>query len=132
MPEFLTRADGLPGLRKRYGGFSFKQTKIIDNGLKYQALERGDVDVVIAFSTEGQLKADNLVVMDDDRHFFPPDNVAPVVRAAIASDSRFVNALNAVSPHITSTAAAQMNAAVEDRDQDPADVASAFLRSARA
>ncbi len=84
VPEFLTRADGLPGLQKRYGGFRFKQTKIIDNGLKYAALAHGDVDVIVAFSTEGQLKADNLVVLEDDKHLFPSYAVAPVVRKADA------------------------------------------------
>ena len=60
-----------PACSKRYGGFTFKQIKTLDNGLKYQALLHGDVDVVVAFSTEGQLKADNLVVLEDDKHLFP-------------------------------------------------------------
>ena len=76
VPEFLKRADGLPGLQKRYGGFRFKQVKIVDNGLKYQALDHGDVDVILAFTTEGDLKANNLVVLEDDKHLFPPDQVA--------------------------------------------------------
>ncbi len=99
VPEFLTRADGLPGLRKRYGGFRFKQIKTVDNGLKYQALEHGDVDVIIAFSTEGQLKADSLVVLEDDKHFFPSYAVAPVVRkAALDAKPAIATSLNKLSP----------------------------------
>jgi osmoprotectant transport system substrate-binding protein len=131
VPEFLTRADGLPGLRKRYGGFSFKQTKIIDNGLKYQALEHGDVDVVIAFSTEGQLKADSLVVMEDDRHFFPAYNVAPVVRtAALGAQPAIATLLDKLAPLLTNDVMQNMNLQVDGpQKREPADVARDFLKS---
>ncbi len=131
VPEFLTRADGLPGLRKRYGGFAFKQTKIIDNGLKYQALEHGDVDVVIAFSTEGQLKADSLVVMEDDRHFFPAYNVAPVVRkAALDAQPAIATLLDKLAPLLTNDVMQNMNLQVDGpQKREPADVARDFLKS---
>ncbi|HTD33261.1 MAG TPA: glycine betaine ABC transporter substrate-binding protein [Candidatus Elarobacter sp.] len=131
VPEFLTRADGLPGLRKRYGGFTFKQTKIIDNGLKYQALEHGDVDVVIAFSTEGQLKADNLVVMEDDRHFFPAYNVAPVVRAAaLGTQPAIATLLDKLAPLLTNDVMQNMNLQVDGpQKREPADVARDFLKT---
>ena len=132
IPEFLTRADGLPGLQKLYGGFHFASVRTFDIALKYQALLGGEADIATAFTTDGAIATNHLVVLNDDKHLWPPYNVAPVVRAAVASDTKFINALNAVSPHITSVAAAQMNAAVEDRKQDPADVAAAFLRNARA
>jgi osmoprotectant transport system substrate-binding protein len=131
VPEFLTRADGLPGLHKRYGGFRFKQTKIIDNGLKYQALEHGDVDVVIAFSTEGQLKADSLVVMEDDRHFFPAYNVAPVVRkAALDAQPAIATLLDKLAPLLTNDVMQNMNLQVDGpQKREPADVARDFLAS---
>jgi osmoprotectant transport system substrate-binding protein len=131
VPEFLTRADGLPGLRKRYGGFAFKQTKIIDNGLKYQALEHGDVDVVIAFSTEGQLKADSLVVLEDDRHFFPAYNVAPVVRkAALDAQPAIAALLDKLAPLLTNDVMQNMNLQVDGpQKREPADVARDFLKT---
>jgi osmoprotectant transport system substrate-binding protein len=131
VPEFLTRADGLPGLQKRYGGFTFKQTKIIDNGLKYQALEHGDVDVVIAFSTEGQLKADSLVVMEDDRHFFPAYNVAPVVRkAALDAQPAIATLLDKLAPLLTNDVMQNMNLQVDGpQKREPADVARDFLKT---
>ncbi|HEX3462492.1 MAG TPA: glycine betaine ABC transporter substrate-binding protein [Candidatus Elarobacter sp.] len=130
VPEFLTRADGLPGLQARYGGFKFRQTKIIDNGLKYQALERGDVDVVIAFSTEGQLKADNLVVLEDDKHFFPAYNVAPVVRkAALDAKPALAKPLNALAPLLTNDVMQNLNLQVDGpQKREPADVARDFLK----
>ncbi len=129
IPEFLTRADGLPGLQKRYGGFHFANVRTFDIALKYQALLAGAADIATAFTTDGAIATNHLVVLDDNKHLWPPYNVAPVVRAAIASNAKLVNALNAISPRITSAAATQMNAAVEDRKQDPADVAAAFLRN---
>ena len=130
VPEFLTRADGLPGLRKRYGGFTFKQTKIVDNGLKYQALEHGDVDVIIAFSTEGQLKADSLVVLEDDKHLFPSYAVAPVVRKTVLdAKPKLAEPLNTLAPLLTNDAMQNMNLQVDGpQKREPADVARDFLK----
>lgn len=130
VPEFLTRPDGLPGLQKRYGGFRFKQIKRIDNGLKYQALEHGDVDVVIAFSTEGQLKADSLVVLEDDQHLFPSYAVAPVVRKALLdAKPSLADPLNTLAPLLTNEAMQNLNLQVDGQlKREPADVARDFLK----
>jgi len=132
VPEFLTRADGLPGLQRVYGGFHFKQVKIIDNGLKYRALEHGDVDVIIAFSTEGQLKADSLVVLEDDKHLFPSYAVAPVVRKTlVAAKPAIGTALDALSPQLTNDVMQNLNLQVDGpQKREPADVARDFLKSA--
>ncbi len=132
VPEFLTRADGLPGLQKTYGGFRFKQVKILDNGLKYRALEHGDVDVIIAFSTEGQLRADSLVVLEDDKHLFPSYAVAPVVRKALLAAKPAVAApLDALAPHLTNDVMQDLNLQVDGpQKREPADVARDFLKTA--
>jgi osmoprotectant transport system substrate-binding protein len=130
VPEFLKRADGLPGLQKRYGGFRFKQVKIVDNGLKYQALEHGDVDVILAFTTEGDLKANNLVVLEDDKHLFPPDQVAPVVRKAVAdAKPALAQALDKLAPLLTDDVMQNLNLQVDGpQKREPADVARDFLK----
>jgi osmoprotectant transport system substrate-binding protein len=130
VPEFLTRPDGLPGLQKRYGGFRFKEVKRIDNGLKYQALEHGDVDVVIAFSTEGQIKSDNLVVLEDDKHLFPSYAVAPVVRkAALDAKPSLAEPLNKLAPLLTNDVMQNLNLQVDGKQKrEPADVARDFLK----
>jgi osmoprotectant transport system substrate-binding protein len=126
--EFLVRPDGLPGLQKFYGGFHFKQIRTYDIGLKYDALLHGAADVATAFTTDGEIAVDNLVVLIDDKHFWPAYNVAPVVRkAALDATPQIASILNAVSPRITDTAARAMNAAVERDNADPADVAKKFL-----
>ncbi|HVA33781.1 MAG TPA: glycine betaine ABC transporter substrate-binding protein [Candidatus Baltobacteraceae bacterium] len=125
--EFLSRADGLPGLQRAYGGFRFAQVRTYDIALKYRALLSGKADVASAFTTDGAIATDRLVVLRDDRHLWPPYNVAPVVRqAALEAHPQIASVLDAVSPGITDARAQSMNAAVES-GQDPSDVAAAFL-----
>jgi len=81
--EFLERADGFTGLAHVYGlRFSTPPTAM-DLGLTYRALSDGKVDVIAGNSTDGQIEALNLVALADDRHYFPPYQAAPVVRAAL-------------------------------------------------
>lgn len=128
--EFLSRPDGIPGLQRVYGGFAFREVRTYDIALKYEALLTGKADVASAFTTDGAIAVDRLVVLLDDRHLWPPYNVAPVVRsAALTAAPRIAPALDAIAPAITDAAAQRMNAAVESEHQDPADVAAAFLKS---
>lgn len=126
--EFLGRADGLPGLQKVYGGFQFKSTKVYDTGLKYAALLQGNADVATAFTTDGQIGADNLVLLKDDRGFWPAYNVAPVVRnQVLRAHPQIAGLLDAVSAFITDEEARQMNFSVDHDKKDPAAVAADFL-----
>ena len=129
IPEFLRRADGLPGLQRRYGGFAFKTVEQLDNGLKYEALRRGDVDVVVAFTTDGQIDADRLMVFEDDKHLFPAYQVAPVVRkAALDAHPRIAAALDRVAPLLTTDVMRHLNYQVDGpQKRDPGDVAREFL-----
>ena len=133
VPEFLHRADGLPGLRAKYGGFAFKRIVQIDNGIKYDALVRGDVDVVVAFTTDGAIDADNLVVFDDDKHLFPAYQAAPVLRAStLEAHPSLARTLDALSAHLTTPAMRRLNQEVDGPHQrEPADVAHDFLRTHR-
>ncbi|HVA27884.1 MAG TPA: glycine betaine ABC transporter substrate-binding protein [Candidatus Baltobacteraceae bacterium] len=129
IPEFVTRPDGLPGLARTYG-MSFAAVKTYDIALKYQALLAGSADVATAFTTDGAIAAHHLVVLADDRHLWPPYNVAPLVRhARLVQSPHIATALDAVSPHITDAAAQSMNASVENDQAEPSAVAAAFLRA---
>jgi osmoprotectant transport system substrate-binding protein len=127
-PEFIERPDGLPGLQHAYGGFKFASVKLTALGLKYRALLAGDVDVALAFGTDGEIDADKLVVLEDDRHFFPPYQVAPVVReSALKLFPKIPQALNALSPFITDAAMRRLNWRVDGNHEEPADVARDFV-----
>jgi osmoprotectant transport system substrate-binding protein len=130
IPEFTKREDGLPGLQRAYGGFAFKDVKLFDIGLKYQALLSGDVDVVVAFGTDGQIASDNLVVFVDDKHFWPAYQVAPVVRAkTLAAHPTIATELDKLAPLLTDGVMRALNARVDGDLQEPADVARSFLGS---
>lgn len=128
VPEFTDRPDGLPGLQRAYGGFQFASVKLIDIGLKYAALLEGQVDVVVAFGTDGQIDAHHLVVLEDDKHFFPPYQVAPVVRSdTLMRFPVIASVLDPLAPHLTDPTMRSLNWRVDGRHQEPADVAADFL-----
>ncbi|HXW52158.1 MAG TPA: glycine betaine ABC transporter substrate-binding protein [Candidatus Acidoferrales bacterium] len=130
VPEFTDRPDGLPGLQRAYGGFHFAQVTLIDIGLKYKALLDNQVDVVVAFGTDGQIDADKLVVLEDDRHFFPPYQVAPVVRRdALARHPRIAGILDPLAPHLTDATMRRLNWRIDGGHEEPHDVAADFLAS---
>jgi osmoprotectant transport system permease protein len=78
--EFYGRADGYPGLQKAYG--LHLNPRLIDQNLMYEAIHRKQVDIISGYSTDGRINAFNLLVLDDNRHAFPPYGAAPVVRQA--------------------------------------------------
>ncbi|MFY9720889.1 MAG: glycine betaine ABC transporter substrate-binding protein [Candidatus Cybelea sp.] len=128
--EFLARPDGLPGLQRFYGGFQFREVRTYDIALKYRALLENKADVATAFTTDGAIDTDDLVILRDDKHFWPAYNIAPLIRKpALQARPAIARILNAVSSAITDRKARAMNAAIEGSQQDPADVAAAFLRS---
>jgi osmoprotectant transport system permease protein len=77
--EFSERPDGYPGLKEAYG-FGFGTVMDLDPALMYVAVKEGQVDLITAFSTDSRIPGYNLVVLDDDRGFFPPYYAAAVVR----------------------------------------------------
>jgi osmoprotectant transport system substrate-binding protein len=131
VPEFVKRSDGLPGLQRTYGGFAFKQIRLVDFGLKYRALLDGDVDIVVAFGTDGAIAADDLVVMIDDKHLFPQYHVAPVVRrAALAQHPQIAAVLDRVAPLLTDAVMRGLNEQIDGpRKREPADVARDFIEA---
>ena len=127
-PEFEAREDGLPGLKKAYGNFKLKSFKGADSGLRYQALKDGQADIVVAFGTDGELNAFNLVVLEDDKKLFPPYQVAPVVRQEVLEKNpKIRETLNAIAPKLTNETMQRLNYEVSGKKREPAEVAKEFL-----
>lgn len=127
-PEFEVREDGLPGIKKAYGNFKFKEYKAADPGLRYKSLKDGQADVVVAFGTDGELSAFNLVVLEDDKKLFPPYQVAPVVRQAVLENyPKIKDILNALAPKLTNETMQRLNYEVSGKQREPAEVAKEFL-----
>jgi osmoprotectant transport system substrate-binding protein len=126
-PEFATRFEGLLGLKQLYGVVpTFKPISI---ELSYKALESGQVNVQLVFSTDGQLLGGKFKVLADPKHVFGFQNVAPVVKQSVlaAEGPAFAETVNKVSALLTIAAIQQMNAAVSIDKQSPASVAHSFL-----
>jgi len=77
-PDFIGRPDGLPGLQKAYG-LRFRSVRALLPAVKYQALAAGEVDVIDGYSTDGFIARYDLVILQDDRGFFPPYEAAALV-----------------------------------------------------
>lgn len=127
-PEFAEREDGVPGLKRVYGDFAFKNFLTVDPGLRYQALLNGEADVVVAFGTDGELAAYDLQSLVDDKGLYPPYQVAPVIRqAALDANPEVADILNKVAPLLTDATMQRLNNEVSGNGREPADVAREFL-----
>jgi len=78
--EFLERSDGFRGWSERYGLHFAQQPSVMDLGLIYRALQDHKVDIVAGNSTDGVIDSLQLVILEDDRHYFPPYDAVPIVR----------------------------------------------------
>ncbi|MDJ0772808.1 MAG: glycine betaine ABC transporter substrate-binding protein [Mastigocoleus sp. MO_167.B18] len=78
--EFTERQDGLSGLVKKYNLDFTQSPQQMDNGLLYRAIDQGLVDIIAGTSTDGQISRLGLVVLEDDREYFPPYEATPVFR----------------------------------------------------
>ena len=122
--EFLERADGFPGLATAYG-LKFKQSPVeMDLGLLYQALEADRIDLAVGGTTDGLIAANGFVVLEDDRHYFPPYDAIPVARThAFASHPGLKEALESLAGRIDAATIRRLNFEVDGRKRDPREVA---------
>lgn len=128
--EFAARPDGLEPLKTAYKlPFTRKDVIQLDPGLVYTALKNNQVDLGLVYTTDGRVKGFDLVLLEDDLHFFPPYNAAPVVRKAVLdAHPELAGLLNALAAKLDNAAMTDMNYKV-DIDQQPVDkVAGDFLR----
>jgi osmoprotectant transport system substrate-binding protein len=128
--EFMERPDGYEGLARVYG-LHFAQTpRILDLGLLYRALLERQVDIVAGNSTDGILAARDLIILEDDKQYFPPYDAVPVVRdQALLRHPEVGAALNDLAGKISDREMRKMNYAVDGEHRDPSDVTREFLRS---
>jgi osmoprotectant transport system substrate-binding protein len=129
--EFFERPDGVRGLQEAYGGFQFQENRQLTPALRYPELEQGNVDVIVAFTTDGQLSDEQFLVLEDDKQFYPPYQVAPIVRQDVLDRSpQIADLLNGVTAKLTEDETmAALNFAVDGPDgREVEDVAREFLQ----
>jgi osmoprotectant transport system permease protein len=126
--EFLERPDGMPGLLRAYGLRFGVQPREMDLGLIYQALAEKQVDLVVGSATDGLIVALDLIVLEDDRGYFPPYDAVPVMSTgSLAAHPGLAAALGDLAGRIDAAGMRQMNLRVDRDHLSPAEVARQFL-----
>lgn len=128
-PDFYEREDGYQALCDAYD-FSFKDHMDMDIGLKYNALNSGEVDVINAYTTDGQLSVADAVSLTDDKGFFKNYYCGTVVREdTLENYPELEGVLKKMDGSITNEEMAKMNYDLEVNNRDEHDVAMEFLKS---
>ncbi|MFN5067916.1 MAG: glycine betaine ABC transporter substrate-binding protein [Aphanizomenon sp.] len=127
--EFLERADGYPGLSKTYN-LKFANIKQMELGLMYQALKEKQVDFIAANSTDGLIPVLNLVILEDDKKYFPPYQAIPIFNQEIIRKyPELTDTINQLGGKISTTAIQKMNYQVDNQSQPVEKVVSTWLKS---
>jgi len=126
-PEFKTRPDGIPGLKKNYN-VSFGKYKVTDVGgpVTVNALKRGQVDAVDLFTTDPSIAANDFVILQDPKSNFAAQNVVPLINKAKATDG-VKQVINGIQAKLTTEVLGGLLGKVVNDKADPADVAKGFL-----
>jgi osmoprotectant transport system substrate-binding protein len=130
LPEFQTRFEGSVGLGSVYGLKGFRFVPLQFPG-RYNSLDKGKVDVLAVFTTEGQLSARRYRVLTDPLNLFAFQNLAPVIRRDLARKygAALTGPLDALSRRLTTDVMRRMNAEVDLKGRKPADVAARFIKT---
>lgn len=130
-PECAQRLDCKLGLEKVYG-LKFKKFTSIDLAKRHEVLKNGQADVSLVFTTDGQIKADNLVLLQDDKAMFPPYNASLIANSKVVNQAGpdFTKTVNEVTSGLTTPVMQELNSRVDLDKETPAKVASEYLHEA--
>ena len=119
--------DGYQGFVKTYG-FEFPKIYPMQIGLVYEALANDEMDVVLAYSSDGRIAAFNLKILEDDKKFFPPYDTSLVARNEVLREHpELEEILNKLVGTIDTTKMQEMNYEADGEKWEPAVVAQKFL-----
>lgn len=127
-PECPQRPLCLQGYERAYE-LKFKEFRSLDAAgpITWAALEQGDIDVALMFTSQGVITDKGWVLLEEDEELQPAENIVPVVREEALTDE-IEELLNAVSAKLTTEAISELNGKVDSEGADPAEVAEAWLR----
>jgi osmoprotectant transport system substrate-binding protein len=127
--EFQQRPDGLRGLEATYGLRFAEAPRTMDLGLLYRALASRQVDMVAGNSTDGPIRALGFVILEDDRHYFPPYEAVPLVREdSLRLHPGIQVAMDRLAGKVTADEVRGMNDAVDAQHRDVGDVVREFRK----
>jgi osmoprotectant transport system substrate-binding protein len=127
--EFTERPDGWPGLQQAYGLRVPTAPRTMDLGLTYKALASGQVDLIAGNSTDGLIEPLGLVILDDDRHYFPPYDAVVVRRRDLDPRCKGASAaLESLRGTIDDATMRRLNYEVDGKKREVAEVVREVLR----
>lgn len=119
--------DGYEGFTEHYG-FSFSNINPMQIGLVYDALDTGNLEVALGYTTDGRIAAYDLVVLEDDLQFFPPYDAAPLVTEELMDEfPELSDTMDKLDGIITTDMMQQLNYEADGQGKEPAVVAEEFL-----
>jgi osmoprotectant transport system permease protein len=128
--DFMTRADGYPGLSRAYGLVLADQPREMDLSLTYIALSSGKVDLIAGNSTEGRIAALDLFQLADDRHYFPPYEAMYLVRRErMEGSAALKETIYRLANSLSTDEMRQLNLEVDGKKRRPNDVVRDWLRA---
>ena len=128
--EFMEREDGFPGLSKTYSLEFAKSPRQMDKGLLYRAITQNLVDMVAGYSTDGQISRLGLVVLEDDKKYFPPYEATPVFRQdTLKKYPKLKASISQLSGTINEEEMRKLNYLVEGELRDVKEVVREFRKS---
>ncbi|HSB09592.1 MAG TPA: glycine betaine ABC transporter substrate-binding protein [Blastocatellia bacterium] len=126
--DFMSREDGYPGFARTYGLKFREPPREMDLSLSYQALAGGQVDLIAGNSTDGLIDKLGLYQLEDDRHYFPPYEAAPVVRReTLERYPALTTAINTLAGKITNEQMRKLNYAIDGEKREVKEVVREFL-----
>ena len=129
-PDFITRADGWPGLSRTYGLQLAAPPRSLDLGLLNRALSSGQVDLIAGNETDGTIPSLGLVQLRDNKNYFPPYQGVYILRnKALSKQPKLREVLDKLADSLSTAEMQKLNYQVDGEKKNPADVARAWWKS---
>ncbi|WP_407889086.1 ABC transporter permease/substrate-binding protein [Levilactobacillus sp. N40-8-2] len=128
-PDFHQLKDGYPGLSKTYG-LKFASAKTMEPSIRYKAIANGKVNLVDGYTTDPEIQEYHLVVLKDNKQFFPPYQGAPLMtEKLLTAHPELRTTLNKLAGKVSTTDMQKMNYKVTVKHEKAATVAREYLKS---
>lgn len=128
--EFSDREDGYPAIQEAYN-LNFDNVRTMEPKLRYRAINKGDINLMDAYSTDADLRRYDMVILEDDKKVFPPYQGAPMFKQSFLDEHpEIIDPLNKLDGQISNTEMQEMNYQVAVESKDPYTVAENYLKEA--
>lgn len=128
--EFFERPDGFYAMAETYGmDVESNQVSTMEIGMTYEAINRDQIDVAMVFATDGKLMKYDMVILEDNKNFFPPYNLVVTVRKDVLEEHPEIKeAVRPLALYLNQNIMIRLNYLVDDKGYEPNEVAEMYLK----